>query len=199
MKIPLLSLGKFAGRGLIWYVKLGFIGLFLTYLLISAIVIGIQSKDLGITIKELGEQFYNPLGEAQKTALDIIDAGGIRSESIFTLIFDYLGFFFNLYIIYWWFYIIYRIMYLFLGGTNTPLTVWMFVIFIFFAVQVGYFISLGDGDWNTPFVAVWDIIRSMQYLFNPEIFGDNKYSLFGLDYNINNSVNEKCIDGVCQI
>ena len=88
--------------GLMFYLKYGFLFLFLLLLAIHIISLGIRDKDVGIIVKELGKEFMSPLQNVQNVSIQIIQNKGYESKGILDSISTYGDFFFNGYKIYIW-------------------------------------------------------------------------------------------------
>lgn len=160
-----MSIGKVAGgvgkgifKGIgVWF-KYGFFLFFLAFLLIHAITLGIQQKDLGVTIKELAGEFLNPLVEASES---IKTVNTEETLGIWKNILNYWSIYYNLYIVFLW------LKLLAWGFGRSPFSNESEVfrnillgLITFYVIQIIYILVSGQNI-NTPFVATWDIIKGL--------------------------------------
>lgn len=190
--IPVSQAGRFVGRSIFFYFKLGLVSLFVIYLLIHAILLGIQSKDITVTIMELGSEFLNPLVNAQETSIKITSGqSGIM---------DYWQLYYNLF----WIFIWIRLLLVAWGWTpvsnesnkfnNLMLAIGSFLIVQLLAIAISVIIS-GDKDiskLNIVWKAWVDIFKAFMFLFTEQKYEIRFWKFFNSFQSNNTCVNEIC-------
>lgn len=104
-KLP-IGTGLKAGWSISRFFKLFFFVLFFGYLFLSIIITGIQERNFNFIMRELGEEFINPVQSAQEFSIEMqqTDTGLLKS------LWEYWGFYFELMKIYIWVYIIKKLL-----------------------------------------------------------------------------------------
>jgi hypothetical protein len=177
--------------GIIRFIKFGFLGLFFLYLFISIILNAINQKDIGFAIKELGEEFLNPILSAQEVALEIIESDYSFLESLWI----YWGFYFNLYKIYLWFWVlsIFVDWLIFPKESEGKLKRTIASIVLFLFVEVLFYGLYLHENPTKIFFDLKDIFNGIFHLFTNFEFSSGSESF------INFKPNNSCVDGVCII
>lgn len=154
--------GVRAGGWLGWSLKLGLTGLFFVYLIIHAVALGIQERDAGVVISELGREFYSPLETAEESALEMLDN---PPESIISSIWDYWGYYYSLIKIFIWIKIlVWLIGWSPLSNESEKFRNLLIALLIFYTMQTIYMIGVLNRPINAPFTATWNIIRSLFFV-----------------------------------
>lgn len=139
--------------------RLIFYSLFFIYLFVTIILTAIEAKDFNVVIKELGEEFWNPLQTAQQDALEMQNKDFTFLQSIWM----FWGFYFNLFKIYLWIWVLkLPIDFLFKGTTSPMMRVGM-AIFLFYTVQVLFSVIYLKESPNMPFTATMDIFKGLTH------------------------------------
>ncbi len=184
-KIPIGS-GFKAGWGFLRFFKLFFYSIFFIYLLVSIVLTGFQKKDFGVVIKELGEEFYNPLQNAQEYSLEIQNN---EVEGILSSIWKYWGFYFNLGMIYLWI----RILSWLVGhspfsNTSNSFINWGLGIISFYVIQLLFGAYYLKESPMFVFEATKDVFNGLVYLFTHHNFKIGSESLITPKNNCNESL-----------
>lgn len=189
-KIPISS-GMKKGFSLFRIFKLSFLSLFLIYLIISISLTAYQERDFNIVVKELGEEFYNPIQTAQEYSIKIQED---KPKNFISSIWSYWGFYFNVYKIYLWISIIMLLIVNFLLKDSNPLIIRLiFAILIFLCIQLLFFALILKESPNNLFIAFSDIFKGIVYLFTNFSFGSGSESIINID------VNNSCNQSICVI
>jgi len=173
------------GRGIFFWFKLGFFSLFLAYLLIHAIAIGIQERDALVVVKELGKEFYSPLQASQESI------NNLNSESLFGSLWGLWGLFFNVYKLYLWIKIILMFLINPFLKDAIPLVIRLFfALAIFYTIQVLFAVLILKESINLPFISTWNILKGMFNLITNPNF----------DFSVKNIYkNNSCSGEICSI
>lgn len=156
MKRRILA-GVIARRGFGRILTVGLMGFFFLYLFISAGAIAIQEKDAGMFFKEIGEEISKPLQKAQEQAIEIHNKEKIK-------IWDYWGFYFQLYKIYLWFWVVLFIINLFTKD-SLPVIARYPLAFIFFAlILIAYNSAVLHENLNFTFQVFGDIWNALIHI-----------------------------------
>ena len=191
MNTQLVSkLGIKAGNWFAWAFKLGLMFLFMCYLLISAIAIGIETKDFGEVVKQIGREFYDPLVTASEYAIEIHNN---PPKNILESFWGYWGFYFAIYKIFLWIKVImFLIINPLLKDSNSPLIRFIFAALIFFFTQIIYGVLFLNHDINFFFSSILNIITGIISLISSSNFSYEVSS-----FNINDSDIKSCLNSTC--
>ena len=181
-----LGSGVKAGWGFMRILKIGFLSLFLIYLLISISLTAYKERDLIVVVKELGEEFYNPIQTAQDVSLEMQNG---EFNGIWDSLFKYWGFYYSLYILYLWLKIL-----SWLAGAS-PLSnnsetfknILLSVTFFLF-IQLLYFSLVLKESPNQLFIAFKDIFQGLVSIFTSYDFSSGSEEL--VDIEVKNTCNE---------
>lgn len=161
---PLVGVSKFgisAGSWFTWFIKFGFTFLFVVYLIAHAVSLGIQQKDITVTVTDLGREFWSPLQTAQEMALEIQQS---TAQDIFHVIWDYWGFIFIIYKLY---IIISIIVWLVAHSplsTLDPFKNFLLGLVFFYVLEIIYMAVVLKISMNTPFIATYDVGKAILHL-----------------------------------
>lgn len=164
-KIP-ISAGFRVGGLITGIVKYGLMGLFVAYLFVTIIMTGIAERDVGVVIEQLGEEIFNPLSTAQEYALEMQTA---EPQPLLDNLWDYWGFFFQLYKLWLWFKLFLFGVNIFLKDSNAPFIRWLFAIILFLGVLVVHSVWMLGESPNYPFVAFKEIFQGLFQIMPKEL------------------------------
>jgi len=184
MKIPIKK-GIKAGGGFLRLARLGLFGFFLLYLFISIILTAISERDINIVIKELGEEFYNPLQTAQEFSFELQQD---QEATFLGSIWEYWGFYFNIYKIYLWFWILLIPVNFIFKESNAPIIRFGVVLIIFYGIQVLFSVLYLKQSPEMPFIATKDILQGLVHIFTNFDFSSGKESLIRTTNECNESI-----------
>jgi hypothetical protein len=169
---------------LIRYINFGFLLIFLIYILIHGVLIGINNHDITLTVKELGDEFLSPIEKAQDISLRIVN----EENSLF----DYWGFYSSIYIIYLWIKLLGKIVGYspFSNDSNKFINVSLGIIF-FIVIQIVY-LAISGKNINVVWQVWIDIFRAINF------------KITGVKPNISNVVgdlnlSETCSGDICRV
>ena len=156
-KIP-ISAGFRAGSLFMGILRYGLVSLFIIYMFITIILTGFAERDVGVVIDQLGKEIFSPLQTAQEYALEMQTA---ESQPLLDNLWDYWGFYFQLYKLWLWLKLFIFVVNIFLKDSNAPFIRWLFAGGLFICVLVLHsVIYLGESP-NYPFLAFKDIFQGL--------------------------------------
>jgi len=173
VKGKIIGTGLKAGFSFFRFFKLIFILLFFAYLLISIVLTGIQERDFTIVVKELGEEFTNPLKSAQEFSIEMQQTEGGFLSSLW----EYWGFYFELFKIYLWILLLKYIVDIFLKGTTAPIMRIGLALMIFLFIQTTYGVYFLDETPMFVFEAFKDILDGLMHIFTTIKFREGSESI----------------------
>jgi hypothetical protein len=185
MKTQIASgVARGVGRGMLFWFRFGFFSLFLIYLLVHAIALGIANKDITVTILELGKEFLNPLVSSAESLNEF------RADNLLISIWSLWGIYFELYKVYLWLKILTKIWgWTPMSNESNKFNNLALAILSFYVIQIIY-TSLIYSDAMMSLRATLDIFKGvLQILTNPQ---------FNLDIRQSFVANNTCSDLICQ-
>ncbi len=154
--------------------KLKIIYFFLAILLINAVVIAIEEKDIRPALEDLGEKFLFPTLYIQNWCLETIENWGIyqRTPRVLNGIWDMV---LSVFRIITQFYILLAWVTLLAGvvsvspfsNRSMAFVNWSLGIGIFVVIQMLAIASTNKGSIMTPIFAFWDFLRAIPYIVKP--------------------------------
>jgi hypothetical protein len=194
IQIPVSQAGRFVGRSIFFYIKLGLVSLFVIYLFVHAILLGIQHRDITVTILELGKEFISPLEKAQETSFLILDGkAGVM---------DYWNLYYNIFWIFLWI----RLLLILWGWTpvsneSNKFDNLLLAFLSFLVIQALYLliqtILIGDGNISRVNI-VWrawiDISKALMYSITQQRYELRVWRIFS-----ESKLNNTCTDSTCVI
>jgi hypothetical protein len=183
-------MGGFLGRSIFFYVKLGLMSLFVIYLLIHAILLGIQSKDFSVTLIELGQELVSPLEKAQETSLIILSGKGTT--------WTYWTLYYNIFWMFLWVRLFSLVVITFgLSNESEKLRIRVLALLMFLTLQMVYLAFTSQGDFSRVNI-IWkswiDIFKAVTYLFTQQKYELRFWKIFS-QAKLNNS----CVDSICVV
>ena len=121
--------------------KFAAFGFFIFYIIVSGFMVAVDKKDIGAGISYIGEEMFNPINSAYQEAHNIKQ---MQDDNLIVDMWRYLAFYSALLKIYLWLYVLYKLLYLFLGQSNVPLIIYLFTLLVFFAIQLGHLLIKGE-------------------------------------------------------
>jgi len=161
---------RFAGRALGTYLKFSLYFVFLLFIILNAIIIGIEEKSLAPVLQDLGQRIVAPMYEIYESSTDIAENGVLPQDNtpFMNIIFmfkNYVLLFFNLAVIVGWIRFIYWIIHRF---DSSQQVLWTFMsIFIFLTIQWLYIAYFTDGSLMDPLYAIGAFIKIIPILIDP--------------------------------
>ncbi len=148
--------------------------IFLIFILINVVIIGIQAGDASVAVNELGRRFLTPTLILQETSLEIIEQQGIHVPSpniiggILKTILRFLEILSQFYIILLWIRVFAWIFVRFplMDKSRTP-TAFVFGVLFFFGLQMIFLAFTDKGNMMTPILAFRDFAKAFPYMVKP--------------------------------
>jgi len=187
MKVPLTKVSK-VGFSLVRFLKVSLLIFFFAFLLINIVLTAIQEKDVNVVFRELGEEFFNPLISAQEISLDIVQE---EKVGLLDSLWNYWGFYYQLFIIIIWIYLFKKLFDFLFHGTTPPIVRIGMAVILFLFIEVVYVTWILKGSPGLVFEAIRDIFNGIIHIFTGFNFKEGKESLI--------QVNNTCLDDVCVI
>lgn len=182
-KIPIGS-GMKAGWGFLKLIKLSLFALFFAYILISAISTGIKERDLNLVLRELGEEFLSPVISAQEVSLEIQN----NNTGFMGSLWDYWGFYSELFKIYLWIYVLKKVFDFLMHGTTPPILRIGLAAATFGIVQLIYITWILKEDPSYLLMAFKDILEGIISIFSGHDFTQGKEAIISPHNSCNESV-----------
>ena len=171
------TFGKKLFSTIAFFFKWRMLALFLTVLLVHAIVISIQAQDVTPGIEELGARFLMPTIKLQNISLEIIEREGFyvrAGNNIFSDIWN-AGSAYILYIAQFWIILMWITVLAFVvsispwSNDSERFKNYLGGILLFFAVQWIFILMNKEPDLNlmSPILAFKDVLIAFPYVFQP--------------------------------
>ncbi len=168
--------GMGARVGWTLFTKLKFLlfGLIFSIMLINAVLISIEASDPGVGVKYIGDKWLLVTEQLGQHSNDIINQGGLYDggegffKGVWNLMKDLYWLFESLIIIYIWLKVLsFVALHMILWDSSKTAVAYLIAIGIFLSGQVVTILAFTDKPLITPFIAFWDFIRAIPYIFKP--------------------------------
>ena len=171
------GIGAFGAKtGWSWFAKLRFLvlGLIFGIMIMNAVLISVQQKDMGVGVKYLGTKWLLVTEQLGEHSSKIIGQEGIYdgSEGFFKGVWGVIKSLYwiieSLFVMYIWLKVLsYIALHFILWDASKTAVAYMIATMIFFAGQMITILAFTDKSMMTPFLAFYDFVRALPYIFKP--------------------------------
>ena len=154
--------------------KLRILFIFLAFILINAIILGIQAGSVEVVIKDLGNRFLTPTLALQQTSSYIINNQGLYTptdssfSNLFTIISNIFDILTHFYIIILWVALLSIIIRHLILWDSSKVAVAYVIAFIFFiGIQMILLSFNNEAEMMTPIYSFRDFFLSLPYIISP--------------------------------
>jgi hypothetical protein len=162
------------GLGIVRKLWFGIFVAFISMILLNAIVIAIQEKDVGAGVEYLGNKFLYPTLTLGQESQSVIENGGIifkqnssAWDNLKVTVLTYSALFSSLFAIYVWFYILgWVVSHSMFSNTSNWAINHMLGLMFFFGTQM-ILLAMNGKSVSIPFLCFYDFLRAIPYLISP--------------------------------
>ncbi|MAG47076.1 hypothetical protein CL617_00590 [archaeon] len=148
--------------------------IFVLFILLNSIIIGVQAKDFTPVVQDLGNRLLTPTLQIQEFSQEVIENEGLYERTphywggMGNFLFDIWGIFTQFYLIMIWLGVLALVSRkIILWDDSKGASSYLIAIGLFFLLQMLYIASMDKGTILSPIIAFKDLVIALPYLVEP--------------------------------
>lgn len=157
--------------------KFSFFVIFFMFLILNAILISVEERNIGAGLKDLGERVFSPTTVIYDTTNNILENEGVYQQTgnflsdIWNFFTIYLALFSSIYAIWMWLVVWSKLwLWFFVQDTSKQTLAYICAFFTIITLQllyIAFFVEASLESIMIPIMAFVNLFRSLPYLVNP--------------------------------